>query len=263
MKNDFIYRVGSPSNILGRPPCFYRSNELTAKGCRFASVYAVKQEDAYSIQYTAGTVEGFKGTVWSERLWVDCDDTEGALEAKKTLDKEGYDYVAYETGNRGMHFGIAREAKPSHTLPMQDKQWVRENLKGADLSLYWHLHLIRLPGTLHEKTGKPKRLVERKEGKVLLLSQYNAETSERPTSELPLVQDNRDSIFKLWSVVSNLTEGQESRHKQLVKLSASLHTEGKVTIEEAMWVVGEVNRGFKEPKPQEEIEKIVQWAYNK
>jgi len=263
MADGFIYRIGSPTCSIGRPPKFYRTNLLRSSGSSFASVYAVRKEDAEAIQETAQTAAGFKGVVWSSRLWVDFDTEEGAIQARSLLTKGGYDYVEYTTGGRGAHFGIARDAKPSHVLPALDKQWVKENLAGADLSLYWHLHLIRLPGTVHERTGRTKALVSRQSGKALVL--HNIPSFEDEYRPSPMHKGRQSSIFNVWQVASNLTGSgvNGSRHKQLRDLSLALKSEANVTLDEARWIVLEVNRGFNEPKPEEEVEKLIKWVYEK
>lgn len=250
----FIYRLGSPNNRLGRPPKFYRSSDLIAGGCKFASVYAVTVEDAHSIE-EAGTAAGYKGVVWSQRLWVDFDDDGAARAAQSSLKEQGIDHVVFSTGGRGCHIGITRLAKPSHTLPLQDKEWVKANLPGADLSLYWHLHLIRLPGTLHDRTGLPKRLLYSHEGRHITLPPYT------PTEETPsdVGMDGNANLFNEWEIMSRLAPIQH-RH-DLVKLTAALR-EGGATVAEAKGLLSIANRGYKAPLSTAEIDRMIQWAYN-
>ncbi len=259
MDNNFIYRIGSIDNHLPRPPRFFTNGALAGSHCRFASVYAVRSEDAHCIE-EAGTAAQFKGIVWSQRLWVDFDNEEAGRAAQSKLKELKYDHCVYTTGNRGCHIGIARDARPSHLLPIQDKLWVKANLPGADLSLYWHLHLIRLPGAIHEATGKPKSLIYKVSGNALVLPSYTPEEVNKTVQES---NPNRPSIFSVWEIVSNLTGGEEgNRHQQLLTIAGALRNEGKVTMDEAMWVCAEINRGFSAPKSTEEVERIVRWVYN-
>lgn len=259
----FVYRIGSPTSHLGRPPRFYPSDLLRQEGCQFASVYAVRREDAEAISSTAGTAQGFKGIVWSQRLWVDFDNEEGAEAARQLLKEQGYDYVEYNTGNRGAHFGIVRDSNPSHLLPAQDRAWVVANMSGADLSLYWHLHLIRLPGAVHEVTGRRKTLVARQSGKTLILPKYVL--AESSSSRTYPEGSKRSSIFSRWQVVSKLTGSpvNGSRHKHLVELALALKRDTGLSFDETLWVVEECNRGWEDPKGKEEVEKIVRWVYGK
>ena len=258
-------RVGSTTNVLGRPPRFFLGNELAKNGCRYASVYAVTSQDATAIETGAKTCAGFKGTVWSARLWIDIDSgAEAADKVETFLKEQGYDYVRYETGGgRGAHFGVLRDAAPSHTLPAQDKRWVSENVEGADLGLYWHLHLIRLPGTIHERTGLPKKLIRSNPGRALVLPLYEPESDSQSSESAPVASGGRPgTIFGCWSVVEKLAiTNPPDRHRHLLTLAKALQADARVQIEAAMWVVSEVNNGFDEPKPREEVQRIVKWAY--
>lgn len=258
--DNYIYRIGSPTNIIGRPPNFYRSDELHSKQCRFASVYAVTHEAAQAIQETAKTAQGFKGIVWSSRLWVDFDTEEAGRVAEQKLKESGYDFVVYHTGNRGYHIGIARDAKPSHTLPQQDKAWVSANLPGADLSLYWHLHLIRLPGTIHEKTGKPKTLILRKDGRSLQLPTSQESINIRGIDGTQEHNGRAQSIFSSWEVMSKL---QPTCRKDLVELAAAIRSCTDASKEEASWLIKEANKLISPPRDEGEVERLVGWAYEK
>jgi hypothetical protein len=259
VEDKFVYRIGSTTNHLGRPPIFYHNSHLSNGELQYASVYAVREEDANAIQQ-AGTAAGFRGIVWSGRLWIDLDTQEASEAARAKVKELGYDHVVYDTGNRGVHIGISRPTMPSHTLPQQDKAWVSANIVGADLSLYWHLHLIRLPRVVHEKTGRPKRLLESVQGKALALPPWRP---EEPKSEgvPPQAPQGRKSIFSTWEVISNLTP--TGHRRQLVELAVALCNNSKASIEEAMWVVKEVNRGFDVPKDEADIDRIIRWAYSR
>jgi hypothetical protein len=72
----------------------------------------------------------------------------------------------------------------------------------------------------------------------------------------------RESIFRNWEITSRLVpEPGVSRHKHLVNLAVALNRDAKVGIDEAMWLVAEVNRGFEQPKDLGEVQRIVRWAY--
>lgn len=265
--NVFNYRLVSYTNSLGKPPSFCHNSLVLNEKFNFASVYGIREEDARAIQ-DSGTAAGFKGVVWSQRLWADFDSEEAGLRAQAYLKEEGYDHIVYTTGNRGCHLGIARDCRPSHTLPMQDKLWAKEHLPGCDLSLYWHLHLLRLPGTVHESTGLPKRVLYKHTGRVLTLPPYTP-PENMPESSIAQSLDQsgkttrRGCIFYIWAIASQLTYNGGSRHDQLVRLAKALQSDGKVSEAECRWVVEEVNRGFYEPKGPEELNSIVRWAYGR
>jgi len=256
----YCYRVGSATNVIGRPPRLMHSRELIPSGCRFASIYAVRREDALAIEQEAGTAASFRGTVWSRRLWVDFDHAEPARAAEGRLNELGLDYVVYTTGNRGSHIGILRDNAPSHVLPAQDKKWVQENLKGADTGIYWALHLLRLPGAIHEQTGMPKVELRSIRGKSLILPPI-------PPRESAVfghqgARGGNVSVFKVWEVVSLLVPDKgQGRHAHLVKLVKALQVDARTDIDTARMVMIEVNKGFEEPKDLQEIENLLRWAY--
>jgi len=268
----FIYRLCSTTNHIGSPPVFYSRNDINNGRNKFASVYSVTGEDAFYVQ-EAKTAAGFRGTVWSRRLWVDLDTTEAAAAAQSKVKELGYDHVVYDTGNRGCHIGVARDALPSHTLPQQDKAWAQANIPGADLGLYWHLHLIRLPGVLHEKTGKPKRLIYSQKGGTLQLPSWTPRDlgqpgrigeasgyrSEQEKGNCNLQSSGRPSIFKAWEVMQHFVP--TGHRRQLVELAVALYR-AQVTKEEALWVVRELNRAYTIPKDDSDLLRIVDWAYN-
>lgn len=258
----FNYRIGSTTNILGRPPVFYRSGELLQTGQSFGSIYAVRAEDAQFIQ-EAGSAAGFKGTVWSQRLWLDFDSNEPAEQAKTYLKEQGYDHVVYTTGGRGCHIGVLRSSPPSHLLPLQDKLWAATNTPGCDLSLYWHLHLIRLPGAMHERTGFPKRLLYRIEGRELTLSPYEPTAPVQQAEKYLGSMERRQSIFQVWEVMRQLgsREPTGGRQRGLVSLARALRTVQGLTVDEALWVMLETNKGYPEPKSDYEVERIARWAF--
>ena len=259
----FEYRVASLTRNLGRPPVFVHNRDLIARGFQFASVYSVREEDARAISQTAGTAAGFKGVIWSQRLWIDFDETAPADRAESFLKQEGLDYVSYDTGNRGRHFGILRHNGPSHTLPAQDKLWAKEFMPGCDLGLYWHLHLLRLPGATHEKTGRKKVCIGRfPTGKALILPPIPGDT-EVVESKLPSSPSARESIFKSFEVLSRLggPDPGTSARRHLVVLAKALANDAQAPPDVALFILLEVNRGLDIPKEDNEIHRIVRWAY--
>lgn len=256
----YSYRIGSVSTNYGAGPVFYEmGKEGFPKGVRFGSLYAVTRDDAAAIQ-EAKTPAHFRGTVWSRRLWLDLDSQEAAGAVRERLLAMKLDYVEYTTGNRGCHLGVLRDSIPSHLLPLQDKAWVKEHAPEADMSIYWALHLFRLPGAIHEKTGKPKRQTAHIPGGALVHAPFQPQ-SAREAGTIPPIAP-KTPIFGLWGVMSRLgpVEGGQ-RHKRLVELAVTLKNEGKLSPQETLWMLGQVNMGYGEPKSFEELNSIVEWAY--
>ena len=232
----YIYSLFSSTADYGISPNFVDITKSDLRG--FTSLYQVTEETAKAIEQ-AGTVKGFKGIVWSKRLWLDFDDEDAARRANGKLKEMGYDYVCYTTGNRGCHYGILRSHAPSHLLPLLDKAWVKEHFPEADLSIYTHLHPFRIPGTLHQKTGKPKVLLSEQRGRTLVLPPLKREEVYTISSG----QRQGKSVFDCFYVMANtvpVDAGQ--RHSTLIRLLNALKNDADVPMDVAMWWIGEIGR---------------------
>jgi hypothetical protein len=257
MKDKYAYNIYSPTNSHTPRPHF--SNGIP-DGASFTSVYAVTEDTAHAI-VEAGTTAGFAGVVWSERLWLDIDSYEKAEVVENRLIEMELDYVAYNTGGRGGHFGILRDNPPSHLLPAQDKSWAKKYFPEADTSLYTHLHLFRLPGARHEKSGNYKRLVSEQRGKVLTLPPL-----ERKGNGSDLVRTNNDgvarSVFRCFRVMSqSITTSPGDRHPTFVRLVNALKDDANVPPNIARWWLGEVNKLSSDPKGPEELDQVINSIY--
>lgn len=269
--NGYTYNLYSTGLFYPDIPCFVDSSELANKQ-GFASLYSVNLDTAQAIKQAA-TQANYKGLAWSQRLWIDVDtkglSTEEAIDrlnlAEARLKEMGLDYIAYDSGGHpfvgGGHFGILRDTEPSHVLPAQDRAWVKKHFGDiADLSIYTHLHLFRLPGTVHQTTGRTKVLVGKQAGKVLtlpplvkgepLLTEFGNENTE-----------GGKSIFANFNIMANIGPRKNGeRHAALVKLAFELRDHG-VGPNQALWLLQENNKLFNEPKPDAELEKIIKDLY--
>lgn len=257
----YEYHLYSPTADYGISPRFHHRDGLPNEG--FASLYAVSVATAKAIEQ-AGTAAGFKGVVWSERLWLDFDSYEAAEEAETTLIRMGVDYVAFDTGGRGGHFGILRDHAASHLLPSLERQWTKEHFPKADLSIYTHLHPFRLPGTKHQRTGDRKRMVGKARGGTISLSPLKRENLQASKSGGNVQEEgyrNR-SIFDCFGLMAcTVPVGNGERHDMMVKLIYRLKQQAKVDISIAKWWVDEWNKMLMEPKSEEEIDKAIRSIY--
>lgn len=248
------YVLYSATKSYGRKPRFINNNEDSLPQ-GFTSLYAVDGETAKAI-VEEGTTKGFKGVVWGQKLWLDVDNYEAASEVEERLKKMKLAFVAYDSGSKGAHFGIERKAMPSHLLPSRDKAWVKEHFPEADVSIYTHLHPFRTPGTVHEITGRVKRLVAAESGNTLTLPPRREEMLIVPKST------NELSVFDCFRVMYNIGPAENGeRHAQLVRLAYALKDDAGVDAETALWWSLEVNKRFQSPKTQEEVERIVRSIY--
>lgn len=251
MDESYKYFLHTTGKSFGSQPTFVPGGKVPAQG--FSSLYGVTKETAEAI-VQAGTTRLFKGVVWSERLWIDMDSYEAAEPTERRLVEMGLDFVSYDSGGKGAHFGILRLHPPSHLLPYKDKQWVKENFPNADPSIYTHLHLFRNVGCVHEKTGRKKELVSTQEGAALELPELKESTSYTEVIE----RRDQESVFECYRVMAECvpqTNGQ--RHASLVRLAYALRDEAKLDAKMASWWLGEVNKLYEQPKGSDEIEKII------
>lgn len=255
------YHLYSSRPTYGAQPTFIASGLLfNTDYTGYASVYAVSKDTAEAIVET-GTTQGFKGVVWSERLWLDFDSYEAADRAESKLKEMGYDFIAYDTGGRGAHFGVLRGAYPSHLLPAMDRQWVEEHFPEADKSIYTHLHPFRLPDTVHEKTGRKKRVVCEFRGSTLILSPFKKEELRiTPTTRSEGRHKSLFNNFRVMREMRPLVNGE--RHYSLVRLVYALRDDAKVSKNEALYWCTQWNLLHTVPKEDCEIVKAISSIYD-
>ena len=257
MGDKYIFSLYSPRADYGTVPTFIDNLKKGIEG--FSSLYTVTKETAESI-VEAGSAKWFKGVVWGERLWLDFDSYESAERAEEKLRRLGYDFIAYDTGGRGAHFGITRsKTSPSHLLPFQDRKWAKEHFPECDASIYTHLHPFRIAGTTHERTGNKKLLVCEHRGSTLALPKLKSE--ELSTTQTSCYGNGR-SIFDVFRVMANTVPvGNGGRHSALIRLLYSLRDAAAVPPDKALWWVLEWNKMLAEPKDQDEVEKAFKSIY--
>jgi hypothetical protein len=264
-ENEYVYALWKPFVFSSAKPRFYRISELPGHG--FSSLYYVtkSQADLLSVEGT----KGFKGCVWSERLWLDFDDQLSGRKALEEIRKCGYDYLCYTSGRRGLHVGLLRNTEPSHTLPWLDKVWKRKHFPDADDSIYAHLHLFRRPGDRHEETGKRKELLSSASTGIAIPSlepEEIAESEQRLTAAQdafmagPNMENTRSIFDDLYIRQLTTPRSEGDRHPTLVKLAYALHRRGYDAGVASFWL-SESNKLYPTPKPQSEIDKIVRDIY--
>lgn len=254
------YYFYSPTLSYGEIPLFLADKELPEEG--FASLYSVSASDAEAIT-KAGTCAKYCGVVGTDTIWIDVDSEDAVQKVRGKLDELGVDYVWYSTGNRGSHFGVRINYIASHLLPARSKAWVGSTFEGlADLSIYTHLHLFRLPGTRHASTGRKKQLISSMiNGRALELP--NLARSDVRHYKAPAGNPGKDySVFDCRRVMGNsvpMLNGE--RHASLVRLAYALRDEAGLEPSIAVWWMLEVNKMFEERKSEEEVENIIRKVY--
>lgn len=206
-------------------------NELPA--CGFSSLYYVTRSTASTLESSG--FASYKGDVWAPSLWIDFDTESGAVQARGRLAELGLAYKEWTTGNRGAHFEIPRPHSPSHLLPKLDKYWVADNFPEADLTIYLQLHLFRLPGARHEKTGKIKKIVNTVQGSELILG--NEINKHLGSNFEDYMIQSSESIFVSDSIMSATVPYQEGeRHNRLLVLGVMMKKQGEPMEFIARWL---------------------------
>lgn len=253
----YLYHLYSVNATYGATPNFIVRTALPGSG--YTSLYSVTKDTAEAIKQ-AGTTTSFKGVVWSERLWIDVDSYEEADRVEEGLRELNVDFIAYDSGGRGAHFGILRITEPSHLLPQQDKAWVEKWFPEADRSIYTHLHPFRLPGTIHEKTGRRKAVVCDVRGSAITLPPFKREAVQVSTPSSS--EGRRKSIFNYIRVMREMKPSSNGeRHYSLVRLVYALRDDVKASRAEATYWCEEWNRLLSDPKSPEELAKVIGSIY--
>lgn len=233
---------------------FFDEAELPRKG--FQSLYAIPDMEAERLT-EANSFAGYAGAAeGGHRLWVDCDDELSAKRAEAVALDQGLDYEVWTTGNRGAHIGIARHIEEHHLAPKADRNWVRENIPGADLSIYSALHLFRRPGAVHAKTGQKKQLVKSVPGDTLILTTPEAtqHATVQSTRSNSCVFDDND-ILRL--LITPPKDG--SRRRTFPTLAYALARSG-VSLNFAIECLWQVNRRG-DPWPEDKLAKLAETAF--
>lgn len=258
MKGIYDKCIYSATKSYGSKPTFIDASSVEQEAkTGFTSLYLVSQETAEAL-ITEGTTKNFKGVVWSERLWIDIDSYKTADGVEQRLIDMEVDYVAFDSGGRGAHFGLLRDHAPSHVLPQKDRAWVKEHFPEADTSIYTHLHLFRLPQTVHETTGRQKCLVSERRGRSLTLPAYKDYLGQLEGNHTGL----KKSVFECFRVMSHTVPVETGgRHEYLVKLTYALKDDAGVNAKEALFWLRHTNLLYSEPKSNEDLEKIIKSIY--
>lgn len=227
----------------------------------FRSVY-MYGEKAYNRIIEQQAVRGLNAfPVYSDTLFVDFDDGDSSIKRfQSILDSAGVGYELYFSGKKGHHFHVQIEPMWGSSVPWSQKMWVASlGIDTADTSIYRHTGLIRLPGTIHQDTGKKKELLLRKDGRRL---------------EIPVIDMSEEEVYGASGDQLDLVKGCTSIHRAVVHgviaghrhntlLAIAKHFMEAGLSESACYeICSVVNGHFDEPKSEEEIRQCVRRAKN-
>jgi len=132
-------------------------------GYNFRSVYCYNQKTKEYIEQQKSTKHLRGVELYSDMLFIDVDGSDEDVQfvGNQLLDL-GVCFQYWTTGNRGAHFHVPIEPMTSVFVPQSQSYWIRHHLdyNKIDISIYNSNGQIRLPGAIHQKTGKVKRLQE-------------------------------------------------------------------------------------------------------
>ena len=238
----------------------------TLKGRQgFESVYRFSKTAAETMQ-TRGSVAGCSNfQVYTDRLIIDLDDgISTAIYLKELLNKKGLAYLVYNSGNKGYHFVIPCVPVFDLDVPYTQKVWV-QNLKiNADLSLYRHNSMVRLPGTINEKTGKRKKLVAVQKGKKLVFNEILENPDRYKTwqgSESVISNSFIQNIFVKGLRIIREKPSPGRRHTELWSIANDFAKSG-IDLETAYKVILKINDSWGiDAKDESDVFRAVQDAY--
>ena len=235
-------------------------NMEMGKGFRSCYCFDAQQKAIIEAQGSMSGIEQM--AVYSDTLFIDIDNDEDAmLQCADVLTIQKTAYELYESGGKGYHFHIPLDQTYQHVnLPAIQKQCVKSMGIPVDESIYRHAGLFRLPGQKHIKTGKKKRLIEKRSGDLLNLD-MSVEIYERPKRLRTSLSTSAEALNEcLYLMINSPAEG--GRYMKLWKMAKMLQ-EAQFTEEFAMELLVEVNCSWDSPKPIEEITRAIREVYRK
>lgn len=144
------YRVGAPV-LLDNPDRQYR----------YRSLYGYGPDTVRSINSRQNTRDLGGCPVYSETIIIDCDTKEEATTVDDRLTELEIPFELWLTGNRGCHFHIAIKPMWGTDTIWSQTCWLRDIgvWDVIDTSIYRENGQIRVPGAVHEKTGRTKERI--------------------------------------------------------------------------------------------------------
>jgi len=230
----------------------------------YRSIFGFSEKDSLEIRKSRSS-SNFSGFCqYADTLFIDLDDGDKSVGVVSDwLNKNEINYTVWSSGGKGYHFHISIDPMYSIDAAHSHKEYVRklcEALKiEADLSIYRASGLIRLPDTVHEKTGRIKKLLEKKEGYLL----------EIPLTEkdifVPVMELDDAGLF--FKAVTRLAVAKEQpmlgmRHTTLWSIAKSFCDAG-VSYETTLELLERLNESWQNRKDLKEVTRAVQQAYQK
>lgn len=193
--------------------------------------------------------------VYSDTLFLDFDQglSDNFRETVSKLKDNDFRFSTYLSGSKGAHIHADLLPMFGDSVPDAQRAFIETlGAKEADLSIYRHGSLIRLPGTIHEKTNQPKELLEYHDGHFALEIDYTKEfktpsrfsglktTEDKFKIAVSLLRLHLGTAPKigmryvtLWSVARNFAESDLSFDSTLELIQQLNHSWGELQKDDA------------------------------
>lgn len=206
------------NNIKYHPkPTVLVAREDLPQNVGFHSMYGYDDETAEWIMQNNGVsglkYQGFK--YYADVLFTDFDDDpHSAMQFIDLLRDWGIAHEVYRSGGRSIHVHVMTEPMFDQWVPNSHKEFMLSLEKQfgikCDISIYQPTAIYRLEGTVHEKTGRPKELIESTDGQLLTIPTVKEEI-KKPSTSSP---DQHESFWRLM-----MTTATSKRTEHVFKLT--------------------------------------------
>ena len=232
----------------------------------FRSVYLFTENDAKCIKKSNSSSGMGKYEVFSNELFFDFDG-EDAFSKADNIFQTSKDYYNFNvsmwfSGSKGYHVIIKIEDMYGLDVPYSQKLFVQETFGKdyCDESIYKHSALIRLPNTIHQKTGKRKVLVKEHKGSELLHIPYVNKPIQENFNNVEYTPSTVVFLELIRLMEKDVGIGQ--RHMSMFTLAGMLAGVG-YKYETILDILENLNASFEEPKSKAEVEIAVQGGFDK
>lgn len=225
----------------------------------FSSLYSFSPADAAIINGQDNSKGFARFAPASHRLVIDFDNGDKEIpRIVEVIRANGWRAKLYSSGGKGYHVYLYHQWIHDKALPYSQRCFVEALGLECDFSLYQAGRLLSLPGRIHRKTKKPKRLLKVFEGEAFELT-----IEEPPAVEhkfITLSDDPRERLaWALQNMAQLLAEEPKpgNRHLAFWKAGKDLKACG-VDVESATGMLYAINNLWKEPKTYEEVRQAVE-----
>jgi hypothetical protein len=246
----FYHEVRKEVKRVGEPIVVEVGEIVPPSEYNFRSTFDWPESIANFVKNT-GRTAGLKGQpVSCAEIFIDIDEEDSVLEAKEIMLNLGIEFDEYRTGNRGIHFHIPLEERITGTNVIYTvTSWIKDvglwHL--VDTSVYREAGLFRMETATHQKTGKPKVLVEEHYGKRLRLELKD----KPPIQETEVIAENGTKYNFFLNLLQKRSEGGRHMHMFICHSAGRSAGIDKPTIDQA---IKEWNRRLDNPHPERVVE---------